>query len=85
MRLHQKVLFLSCFIGASSKTLDKRYLNRRTPEEIWSTLHFPNENPSNKDLVLLGAGNMAACSSWGNHGSIGALQARELHSLDVAP
>ena len=54
MKLHQQVLFLSCVLGASVNTLDKQYLDRRMPEENWSTLQFPKENPPNKDFVLWG-------------------------------
>ena len=54
VRLHQQVLFLSYVLGASGKTLDKRYLNRRRPKENWSTLQFPKEKPSNRDFVLWG-------------------------------
>jgi hypothetical protein len=53
-RLHQQVLFLSCVLGASGKTLNKQYLDRRMPGENLSTLQFPKENSPNKHFVLWG-------------------------------
>ena len=47
VRVHQQVLFLSCVLGASGKSLYKKYMTKRKPEEKWSTLRFPKENPSN--------------------------------------
>ena len=52
VRVHQQVLFLSCILGASGKTLDRRYLKRRPAGERWSQLNFPVENPPNKDFRL---------------------------------
>ena len=31
-RVHQQVLFLSCVLGASGKSLDKKYMTKRMPE-----------------------------------------------------
>ena len=36
VRLHQQVLFLSCVLGASGKTLDMKYTTPRQAEEKWS-------------------------------------------------
>ena len=52
VQIHQQVLFLSCILGASGKTLDARYLKRRPPGERWSRLRFPRENPPAKDFRL---------------------------------
>ena len=52
VRVHQQVLFLSCVLGASGKSLDKKYMTKRKPEENWSTLRFPKEKPPNKDFQL---------------------------------
>ena len=52
VRVHQQVLFLSCVFVASGKSLDKKYMTKRKPEEKWSTLRFPKENPPNKDFQL---------------------------------
>ena len=52
VRVHQQVLFLSCVLGASGKTLDKKYLKKRSPTETWSQLSFPKEKPPNKDFHL---------------------------------
>ena len=41
VRVHQQVLFLSCVLGASGESLDKKYMTKRNPEENWSTLRFP--------------------------------------------
>ena len=40
VRVHQQVLFLCCVLGASGKSLDKKYMTKRKPEEKWSTLRF---------------------------------------------
>ena len=37
---HQQVLFLSSVLGASGKSLDKKYMTKRKPEGKWSTLRF---------------------------------------------
>ena len=50
--VHQHVLFISCVLGASGKSVDKKYMTKRKPEEKWSTLRFPKENPPNKDFQL---------------------------------
>ena len=52
VRLHQQVLFLSCVLGASGKTLDMKYMTPRQAEEKWSTLTFPKEKPPRKDFTL---------------------------------
>jgi len=53
VQIHQQVLFLSCILGASGKTLDARYLKRRPPTgEHWSRLRFPKENSPAKDFQL---------------------------------
>jgi hypothetical protein len=49
-RCHQQVLYVSNFLGAGGKCLDKRYLDRRKPNELWLTLVFPQEKPPNKHL-----------------------------------
>ena len=50
--VHQQVLFLYSVLGASGKSLDKKYMTKRNPEEKWSTLRFPKEKPPNKDFQL---------------------------------
>ena len=52
VQVHQQVLFLSCVLGASGKTLDARYLKRRPPGEKWSKISFPKENPPANDFRL---------------------------------
>ena len=52
VRVHQQVLFLSCVLGASGKSLDKKYMTKRKAEEKWSMLRFPKEKPPNKDFQL---------------------------------
>ncbi len=49
---HQQVLYVSDVLDAGGKCLDKKYLDRRKPDEIWSTLIFPQEKPPNKHLKL---------------------------------
>ena len=39
-RVHQQVFFLSSVLGASGKSLDKKYMTKRKPEEKWYTLRF---------------------------------------------
>ena len=51
-RCHQQVLYVSDVLDAGGKCLDKRYLDHRKPDEIWSTLIFPQEKPPNKHLKL---------------------------------
>ncbi len=50
--IHQQVLFLSCVLGASGKTLDAKYLKRRRENKKWLRLKFPNERPPRKDSKL---------------------------------
>jgi hypothetical protein len=52
VRLHQEVLFVSNVLGASGKTLDPKYMERRKGHEHWSKLSFPKEKPSNTDFKL---------------------------------
>ena len=52
VRVHQQVLFLSDVLGASGKSLDKKYLKQRGEGEQWSTFRFPKENPLRKDFRL---------------------------------
>ena len=52
VRVHQQVLFLSCMLGATGKSLDKKYMTKRKPEEKCSTIRFPKEKPPNKDFQL---------------------------------
>ena len=52
VRVHQQVLFLSCVLVASGKSLDKKYMTKRKPEKKWSTLSFPKEKPPNKEFQL---------------------------------
>ena len=40
VRVHQQVLFLSCVLGASGKSLDKKYMTKRKTVGKWSTLRF---------------------------------------------
>jgi len=51
-RCHQQVLYVSDVLDAGGKCLNKRYLDRRKPDKIWSTLVFPQEKPPNKPLKL---------------------------------
>ena len=52
VRLHQQVLFLSCVLGALGKMLDRKYLEKRRDNELWSKVKFPMEKPPNKDFQL---------------------------------
>ena len=52
VRMHQPVLLLSDFVGASGKTLDRKYLQQRGVEEQWSNFSFPKEKPPRKDFWL---------------------------------
>jgi hypothetical protein len=52
VRCHQQALFLSDVINASGSSLDERYLRKRRAHESWSTLNFPNENPTTSDFRL---------------------------------
>jgi hypothetical protein len=46
------VIFKSNIFDASGRALDRRYLKRRPAGEVWSTLLFPQEQPSAKDFQL---------------------------------
>ena len=52
VQMHQQVLFLSYVLGASGKSLDRKYLKQRGVGEKWSTFRFPKEKPSRKDFQL---------------------------------
>ena len=52
VRLHQKVIFLSCVLGASGKMLDRKYLEKRNGHEKWYTVKFPMEKPLRKFLYF---------------------------------
>ena len=52
VRVHQQVLFLSDVLGASVKSLDKKYLKQRGEGEKWSTFQFPKEISPRKDFRL---------------------------------
>ena len=42
--LHHQVLFLSCVLGASRKSLDEKYTRKSEVQENWSKIKFPTEN-----------------------------------------
>ena len=52
VHVHQQVLFLSCVLGASEKSLDKNNMTKQKPAEKWSTLRFPKEKPPKKKFQL---------------------------------
>lgn len=55
VQVHQQVMFLSCALGASGKTLDNKYLSKRKPGEACGSmvkLKFPKEQPPKKYLNL---------------------------------
>ena len=52
VQLYQQVLFLSCVLGASGKTLDMSYMTSRKAKEKWSKLTFPKEKPPRTDFHL---------------------------------
>ena len=52
VRVHQQVIFLSCVLRDSGKSLDKNYMTKRETEEKWYTLRFPKEKPPNKEFQL---------------------------------
>ncbi len=49
---HQQVLFLSDILDASGKAINQRYMRKRQPDKVWSTLTFPQEHPPACDLRL---------------------------------
>jgi hypothetical protein len=51
-RCHQQVLYVSDVLDMRGKCLDKKYLDRWKPYELWLTLVFPQEKPPNKHLHL---------------------------------
>ena len=49
---HQKVLFLSDIFCAGGHYIDEQYLQLRELDENWSTLRFPNKDPTRADFEL---------------------------------
>jgi hypothetical protein len=49
---HQQVLFLSDILDASGKAIDQCYMCKRQPDEVWSTLTFPQVRPPTRNLRL---------------------------------
>ncbi len=49
---HQQVLFLLDILGAGGGLVDKRYLNKRFPGELWSLMKFPREMVSESEIDL---------------------------------
>ena len=47
------MLFLSCTLGASGKMLDRKYLEKRRENEVWSRVKSPVEKPPTKDFEEL--------------------------------
>ena len=52
VRIHQQVLFWSCVLGASGKSLDAKYMWKRELDENWLKERFSTERPPNKDFSL---------------------------------
>ena len=52
VRVHQQVLFLSDVLGASVKSLHRKYLKQIGVGGHWSTFLFPKEKPPRKDFRL---------------------------------
>ena len=54
VRVHQQVLFWSCVLGASGKSLDAKYMRKRELDETWSKVKFPSEKKNQKSTSLGG-------------------------------
>ena len=52
VRVHQQMLFLSDVLGASGKSLDRKYLKQRGVGEQCYTFRFPKEKPLQKEFRL---------------------------------
>ena len=52
VRLHQQVLFLSCVLGATGKSLDMKYMSQKKDTEVWSTIKVVQERPLRRDFCL---------------------------------
>ncbi len=76
-KCNQEVLFLSDVIDASSRAMDRRYLEPRPMEEAWSTLSFLIEQHPAQDFKLWRDG-----SHPPNHGTWGSTTPRRLHGED---
>ncbi len=46
------MLFLSDILGASSGTVDKRYLQKRRGGELWSSMKFPCKDVTETEMGL---------------------------------
>jgi hypothetical protein len=51
-RCYQHVIFKSDVFDASGRALDRQYLERRPAGKVWSTLLFPQEQPSARDFRI---------------------------------
>ena len=52
VRVHQQVLFKSDVLCAGGRYIEKKYLSLRPIDEAWSSLRFPNEDPTRMDEHL---------------------------------
>ena len=52
MQKHQQVLFLLDILAASVGSLDKRYLKKRQAGECWSSMRFPQEEVTVREMEL---------------------------------
>ena len=52
VRVHRQVLFLSDVLGASGKSLDRKYLKQRSVVEQWYNFRFTKEKPLLNDFRL---------------------------------
>jgi hypothetical protein len=49
---HQQVLFLSNILGASSRMVDKQYLQKRRGGGLWSSMKFPCKDVMETEMRL---------------------------------
>ncbi len=52
VRKHQQVLFLSNFLGAGGRMVDKRYLKKQSSGELWSSMKFPCKDVTEPEIGL---------------------------------
>ena len=52
VRCHQQAVFISDVLNASGKAIERRYMMRHQRGETWSTLIFPQEQPTVQDFKL---------------------------------
>ncbi len=63
VRVCQQLLFMSDILTASENKINPEVLSRRPPEEAWSNMTWPNENPTDSDFQMWRRAILSICPS----------------------